>query len=303
MQYSKPSLSFEEQADQMLRRGFMAPREELIQLLQRVGYYRLSGFLFPFRNSDDTYQSGVDLNLLISLHGFDRDFRLLIFDALERVEISVRAQCIQSFSQRFGAFGYIERSNFSPYEHKNFRVKHENWLTSLRTEVQRSEEIFIKHFNATYGDYHPMPPIWMAAEVMSMGRLLDFFRLCRYEVQQDVAIFFGMPTEVIESWLVTLNHVRNLCAHHQRLWNRKINYLPKLPSRHKNPDWFTCGPYTNEHLFAIVLILRYLLKRCAPDSDWASRLESLMDRYPPISLKYLGFPVDWKKNPIWARPA
>jgi hypothetical protein len=57
MKYSKPPLSFESQADLLIARGLVAYRTKLISRLEVVNYYRLSGYLYPFRNLDDSHHS------------------------------------------------------------------------------------------------------------------------------------------------------------------------------------------------------------------------------------------------------
>ena len=59
MQYRKPSLSLEQQALRLLDRGLLADKDQLIRLLQSVSYYRLSGYLFPFKHQNETYQPGT----------------------------------------------------------------------------------------------------------------------------------------------------------------------------------------------------------------------------------------------------
>ena len=62
VKYSKPALTYQQQADLLLRRGLAADREELIGRLKVVSYYRLSGHWYPLRNPDDTLQPGTTLD-------------------------------------------------------------------------------------------------------------------------------------------------------------------------------------------------------------------------------------------------
>jgi abortive infection bacteriophage resistance protein len=94
-------------------------------------------------------------------------------------------------------------------------------------------------------------------------------------------------TTVLKSWLDALNVVRNICAHHGRLWNRELGYRIMIPGMHKYPEWHT--------------LLQYLLGRVAPTSKWPVRLQALLKDYPAIPIRLMGFPSDWGKSPIWKR--
>jgi abortive infection bacteriophage resistance protein len=43
----------------------------------------------------------------------------------------------------------------------------------------------------------------------------------------DIASYFALPPQTFCSWLHTMNYIRNICAHHARLWNRDMNIVPE----------------------------------------------------------------------------
>ncbi len=110
---------------------------------------------------------------------------------------------------------------------------------------------------------------------------------------------FGISDRVLQSWLATLNQVRNLCAHHARLWNRGLGISPMIPRAHKHPKWHAPVSIQGNRLFAAMTVLRYLLRLAAPQSQWQIRFENLLDRYPEIPLALMGFPTNWKDSPLW----
>jgi len=59
VKYAKPPLTLEQQADQLIQRGMAGNREVMIARLQSVSYYRLSGYWFPFRSTDDSFKPGT----------------------------------------------------------------------------------------------------------------------------------------------------------------------------------------------------------------------------------------------------
>ena len=98
MEYKKSPLTFEQQADLLISRGLQADRAQLISSLKSVNYYRLTGYLYPFRMADDTFKPGTTLEMVWRRYSFDRRLRVLVMDAIERVEVAVRTQLVYHFS-------------------------------------------------------------------------------------------------------------------------------------------------------------------------------------------------------------
>ncbi|MGF1451685.1 MAG: Abi family protein [Opitutales bacterium] len=112
MEYVKEPLSLEDQADRLLARGLIANRDELIGRLRYVNYYRLSGYLHPFRiNGSDHYRAGTSLAMVWRRYCFDRRLRVLLMDAIERIEVAVRTRFVHRFFMLYGAFGHLQKHN------------------------------------------------------------------------------------------------------------------------------------------------------------------------------------------------
>ena len=295
MKFEKPPLTFDQQADLLLARGLVTDKSALIARLEVVNYYRLSAYLYPFRESDDRLREGTTLDSIWRLYVFDRQLRLLAMDAIERVETSIRTQLAYHLAHEHGTFAYLNPNKMPGLTSPD----HKKWIDELEIEMKRSTEPFISHFFHKYGDVHSMPPVWMIAEIMSFGKTLTFFRGVDRKVRQTVSRVFSVSDEVLLSWLIALNGVRNVCAHHGRLWNRELGYRPKIPRERKYPQWHKPVPITHERVFGVLTILRYLLRVAAPTSKWDTRLRSLISRYPEVPLRPMGFPDNWDSSPLW----
>ncbi|MBK8804085.1 MAG: Abi family protein [Fibrobacteres bacterium] len=291
MRYLKPTLTFDQQADLLLTRGLEADRGVLISTLQSVNYYRLSGYLYPFRiPGGDAFRSGTRLEQVWTQYRFDRQLRLLLLDAIERFEVSLKTELTYRLAHRSGPFGYRDASSFAACS----TASHGKILTKLQEEVSRSREVFLQHFQAKYGDVHGLPPLWMTAEVLSLGTTLSLFRILEPSLKQDIAKAFGVHDRVFESWITALNALRNICAHHGRVWNREFGYKPLIPN--KDPAWRGIG---NERLFGMLCILSHLLRRIAPRSGWYERMETLIEANPRIPRLSMGMPANWTEHPLW----
>ncbi len=172
MRYAKPPLKLEQQADLLLQRGMVGDRDLMIARLESVSYYRLSAYWLPFRNTDDSFRPDTCFDVVWNRYVFDRRLRLMVMDAIERIEVAVRSKLAHHHSIHYGPFAYVTDPGtlrrLGTHEHQDF-------IAHIAEETDRSHETFARHFRNKYGDSHDYLPIWMAAEVMSFGSVLTHF--------------------------------------------------------------------------------------------------------------------------------
>lgn len=304
MKYEKHPLTLEAQADQLLDRGLAGDRDELIARLRAVNYYRLSGYLQPYRvldadgNLTNAYQPGTTLKEVWRRYNFDRRLRIVLLDAIERIEVAVRTRLVFHFVREHGAFGYTEPLNLPGF----FKTitEYMEWRTGLVEETRRArKEQFVEHFSKKYGDHHKELPLWMLCELMSFGSMLRFANAVAPDLKKAVAEEYGMPDELFASWLKAIYAVRNACAHHSRVWNRVFGVTPKMPHRNKFPDWHTEPNLPNDRVGYALAICHFWLGHISNTSLWRERLFKLFDEYPEIPLAKMGLPDEWKRHPLF----
>jgi abortive infection bacteriophage resistance protein len=295
MRYDKLPLTFEQQLALLISRGLEVDDHELaLHVLERIGYYRLSAYWHPVKNHDDSFRPGAKFEVALQLYEFDRQLRLLVIDAIERVEIALRTAITYNLAQAYGSYGHTEPGNFRNDFH------HAAWAAKVERDTKSSREDFIAHFQAKYQDY-PSLPIWMTTEVITLGALSRLYEGMLKRDQQKIARDYGIHPVVLRTWLRTLTYIRNLCAHHARLWNRQIPVAPDLP-RH-DARWQPPLTPTNRRLFAILLVLRQMMHHHHQGEDWQQRVTELI---APIAQKdyrriAMGMPQDWQQHPLWNR--
>jgi abortive infection bacteriophage resistance protein len=283
MKYTKPALTYEQQAQRLLDRGLIADKKILVDRLKVVNYYRLSAYWYNF-------------DVIWRRYTFDRELHLLIMDAIEHVEVAIlRTRLVSQFSLAHGPFGYVDIANFNP---RFSSVNHARLLSELDTAIRTSNEEFIGRFQRKYTSESHLP-IWIAVEVMTFGQLFTMFRNLDRSDLQPIAREFNLYPPVLVSWLHTLLFIRNTCAHHARLWNREIPIRPQIPDRKHKPEWHSPVQFNNTRVFTVLSLLRYLLRFIEPHTDWQSRLDGLLLTYPEIPLDAMGFPQNWKDSSIW----
>jgi abortive infection bacteriophage resistance protein len=323
MKYSKPALSVEQQADQLIHRGLVGDRDELIKRLKVVSYYRLSGYLYPFREIDchgdrlDTFVSGTKLVTIWRRYNFDRRLRILLLDAIERIEVAVRTRLVYHFVQSHGAFGHLDEKNLPGFKKRSFKKRfwrnlksllrlkglnysdYERWLSALKQEQGRSKEKFVTHFGDTYSDNHEYLPVWMACELMTCGSTHQMLNGVERAVVQQIARDFGFPDQQLLSWTKAIFSLRNNCAHHSRVWNRVFGAKPSIPGRNKNPKWHTNPGFDNQRVGFMLAICYVWLGKISSTSQWKIRLFELFDDYSEIPISEMGIPVNWRTHDLW----
>jgi len=298
MKYPKAFRTFEQQADLLIGRGLIADRDVLVSRLSEVNYYRLSGYGYPFRKpGGENFQPGTTLDKIWDRYVFDRQLRVLMLDAMERVEVSVRTRLANAFCRRYGPFGHIDRKNLP-----NLSVEsHRKFMRKIHNEETRSKEEFIAHYHGKYTSETDLP-LWIAVELMDFGSMFTLYKGVETSVKQEVAAAYGISDRVLKSWLTSLNTIRNICAHHARLWNQTLGTPIMIPRKNKHPDWHAQVDITaaDRRAFGVLSVLYYMLRQIAPQSGWKQRLTNLWEgKHPRIPIMQMGFPENWKESPIW----
>jgi abortive infection bacteriophage resistance protein len=297
MEFCKPALGFEDQAELLMRKGMGGSRQRILASLEQVGYCRLSGYWYHKADSRGGFHSGVSIEDIRYLYTFDRRLRLLLIDAIERIEVGIRTRFACYHALAHGPFAYLEDANSLP----GLDVARFRWIRERISEEtnRRSHEHFVSSFRARYGDRHPNLPVWMAIEMMSFGSVLGLIRGASKHVSRLISRYCGVSPEVLRSWLWSLNEVRNVCAHHGRLWNRPLGNKPMIPRKSHHPEWHVPVPIDNRRVYVVLTICGSLLSCLAPDSQWQKQLVRLLHQFPEVPLQGMGFPGGWSESPLW----
>ncbi len=317
----KPWRSFADQLQQLQGRGLQVGNPAAaIDYLERLGYYRLSGYWYPLRVIDpaasmaqrravrlDGFAPGSRFEDVVRLYVFDKKLRLLALDALERIEMAVRVDVAHLLGQR------DPRAHENPAcLHGNFakkliptgpdagKTQHQVWLAKYQAMLRRArKEPFVAHHQQQYGAL----PVWAAIEVWDFGMLSKLFAGMQHADQQTIATLYGAPSgQAFAQWLRSLNFIRNVSAHHSRLWNLNVVERSAAPT-----DW--PAHLDNARPFFYFCLMQQLLGVICPHSTWRQRLADLLeDGFPNtsdglLSLEDFGAVAGWKEGMPWKNQA
>ncbi len=291
--FLKPATTHEQQVALLRQRGMIVEDSDDAEFyLRHLNYYRLGAYWLPFEANHTThaFRPGTRFSDVLNLYVFDRELRLLVMDAIERTEVSVRSQWAYHLAQRHGPHAHLDRS---------LAFRDTRWqanLDKLCDEVKRSDEVFIKHLVATYAE--ALPPVWAACEVMSLGLLSRWYtNLQPMPTRQAIAMAYGLDAKVLGSFLHHLSLVRNVCAHHSRLWNREFTITPAQP-RSKPMGLAKQWQPESRKLYNTLLILLHFMDTMAPRHRWRKRVKHLIAHHS-VPVAAMDFPPDWEQRSIW----
>ncbi len=309
--YNKIPLSFTEQITLLKSRDLIIGDEpKALSYLQEISYYRLSAYFLPYQTAKDKFENNITFEQIIKTYSFDRELRLLVFDCIERIEVAIRTQFVYQMSLHYNDSHWQDNQNhfITPYYNKigNLVNPFADFQAIIsKAKTARTPETFIKHY---INNYHKPanPPSWMCSELLTIGELSHIYRGLKNNADKKrIADFFEVHPTVFTSWLHTLTYVRNICAHHSRLWNRDLAIEPEKLLKPKG-NWVNKPFENNKRVFYFLCVLRYMLLRANPGNSMKQKVENLFNKYPSIPIKYLGIPSDgkgnlleWQNEPLW----
>ena len=292
--YTKPALTYIQQLQQLKDRGLIIADEgRFLHVLEVKSYFRLSGYWYPLLEDKEghLFKKGATFEIAYKIYCFDRDLRHLVVNELEKIEVAIRSKLIYILSHQHGGIWYQDFKLFrNPVSHKRI-------LEKLETEYKRSDEEFILAFKERYTD--PLPPSWMLLEVTSFGTLSVLYsNLKPGPEKRKIAHAFGLADTVFSSWVHCIVYLRNVCAHHSRLWNRDMSIQPIMP-RITDDRWLKNKSIPNNKPYFVLSMLVYFMDQIKQDNDIVSRIKELLAKYPNIDPHAMGFPNNWKDEPLW----
>jgi abortive infection bacteriophage resistance protein len=290
MLYTKPALSFAQQVALLKGRHLIVPDDAAAMAeLSNVSYYRLSAYFKPFiLPQSENFAPGTTFASILELYAFDRQLRFLLGAPLECIELHIRTRITYELAMRGGAFAHSRPNLFEPnFDHSTFLADQEE--KERKTTVQ-----FAKHFRRKYQE--PRLPIWMATELMSFGTLSWLFPNLRPDIQQAISKTFGIDRSVMKSWLECLSYIRNICAHHARLWNKELAIRPILP---KSRERWPYPSLDNKRCYIIILLSQDMVGKIEPNHPWKNSFAEFLSQRSPMELAGLQAPKNWDSLKPW----
>lgn len=304
--YNKVPRDIEGQIALLKERNLIIPDEsKAAKVLANISYNRLSNYWYPLLAhpiEDEIFKDGANFENVFHTYQFDSELRVLVFYAIEQIEIAFRTQLIYHLSiEHDSGFWYEDAEHFVSYP------AYIAFLDKICKHVKRTKQVFIEKYKDKYNQY--LPPSWKSFELISFTTLFGVYKnLKNTATKSRINQHFGLHHHIFTSWMNTLVYVRNICAHHSRLWNIILTITPKwlnVPCQEWVSKWENTEMETNDKplkVYAVCCILVYLLDHINPYHKFRTRLFTLLDNFEEdIDIAQMGFPSDWKEEPLWSK--
>jgi len=298
--FEKRAFTIQEQIDRLIERGLVIQEDDNAEsALSHISYYRLGEYWhsMQYDKENHLFKENSKFKDVIALYNFDSELRILLFDVIEKIEISLRTKLIYHLSHEFDPWWF---QNFNLFIDSKELVE---TLANLEEELSRTKDVTIKNHFKNHKDDLRFPPSWKSLEQTSFGSLSKLYGNLKNTIKSKdiIAIEYGAVNHTyLPSWLQSIAQIRNYCAHHSRLWNKNLPGTPKLLS---NPPFLWVEDVPKQHefqkLYIHLCIMRYMLNTILPKNNFTEKLINLFEKYPNVDPNALGMKNNWKEEPLW----
>jgi len=303
---NKDSRSIDQQIALLKARGMkFCDQSKAAFYFNHISYYRLKGYWWDMQSDEKKHKFSSDacFENVIERYNFDRQLRLILFDAIEIIEIALRTKMVYHLSQAYGGLWYL---NDSIVEKQNIQ---EHLISGLKNDFCRSNEIFAKNFRAKHNikknncNSNEDPDAWIIFEVATFGTLSKIFKNLKHQLPEKSKITNEMGLNFqndLSSWLEAITYLRNIIAHHSRIWSRSMTKRPTIIKKPKM-QWLQ-NEITELQIkkpYYIISTMLYLCNSIDPHNNIKQKILDLFQKNPNIPIYKIGFFNNWDQEPMW----
>lgn len=260
--------------------------------MKTIGYYRLLIYMRHFQSNvaPRNFRPKTKFSYIVDLYNFDREIRLLTLNAIEKLEVALRTALINPLAEQHGPHWYLDPSHFDD------DIKFHGVMGKIIQGAGTKKGLALSHY---FENYHTpvLPPIWLVCEKLSFGALSHFYAALKIDRRKIIARYiWSYPEKLLVSWFHSLTHVRNICAHQDRLWNNPITLF--APESHTGCS----AEFTQKTTFYCrAVVIQMLMTEMGLNGWWRDSLQALLASCSHVDPRmHLGFPNGWEARPVWA---
>ncbi|WP_275441014.1 Abi family protein [Lepagella muris] len=299
--------SIDEHIKHLQNRGMQFPdMNSAVEFFSRISYSRLKYYWRDMIDdeTDGDFIEGASFDTVIERYLLDHDLRMILFDAIETIEVAFRAKIINHMSKAAdNGLWYLDSSLFED------KQRHQDFVLDLKYEFERSTEPFAKKYIAEHSNWDSEsfsgdnPDAWLIIEIATFGTLSKMYKNLKSQLPQRSAIAndFGLySSKDFSNWIEVISLLRNIAAHHSRLWNRSFSKKVSDP-KGKRDRWLN-GAFTEQQKkkpYAVACAVAYLCRAINPRHKFSLSVKELASKYQNISFGKYGFPIRWESEPLW----
>lgn len=297
MRFVKPALTIDQQIAFLRAKNLIIEDGDSARRhLTNIGLFRLKPYrkLF-YRNGEKTFRPDVHFEDVHSLYRFDRTLRNICMAALERIEVSIRTVISNVMSEQYGPHWFLQKKVFVPdyYLQRYGSLLKNIDFCSGKKDPERGNPASRSYY-VEYSD-PPHPPSWVIIEVMTMTSFSKIYmNIRKTKYKKRISGNYGFDKDDFGTWYHAMSLMRNICAHHDRFWNRKLKARATNVARYTHDGVPLQTSYTN------LCILWGFLKTIDPDATWNQTLYQHISSFEDVDIHaHMGFPLHWLEIPFW----
>lgn len=262
-------------------KGLLVPRPSVAaRKIELIGYERLRIYFLSRRQLNvpgRPFIPGTTYHDIIRLYECDVRLRDACFSAVGQFELLLRNAMSEALSHAYGSHPYLHPAAFqSPAANLTA-------FQSFARIYEQSKDQRARHYRQTYCP-PLLPPIWTIKEFLTFGTASRLYQELNGTIKKAIASQFGVPSDqIFANWLECLVDLRNICAHHDRLFNRSFQKQPGT-LRRANVPMAPCNK-----LKAVLECLDYLLDQRGMPADITAKVGRIITRYPEIRPAEAGY--------------
>ena len=283
----KPHLPFTRQLELLESRGLIIKDEEaMLGLLQRIGYYHLSGYTLTLKDDKDRFLEGTTSEKLIAIYAFDQKMRDLLHSYIDRIEVSFRTLVSYYHTQKFGPLGYMDPASFlNGFNHAQF-------IEQSASEILRQHRMpCVAHHLLKYDREFPL---WVLMEILTFGQVTKLYVNMPISIRGKIAKNYGLTDEQLRSFSRCISDLRNACAHNGRLYYQIFTSLPNKSTCQPVKKRYDALNLREHHLFWQMYPIKKMLLTASLRDQLLADLTRLIKDNRHIELESIGFPADWE---------
>lgn len=274
--------------------------KEIKKDLKHIWYFRLTWYLKYFQDDNNNFYDWITFKKVLDHYIFDRKLRLLTFDAIEKIEISVKSSMNHYMTINFWIHWYLNESLFQLTNEKKIDM-YKKFIKKVEKINEKPNSVFVKSYFEKYTSEKYLPS-WMLIEELTIWEISTVYNLLKTSHRISISKVYNTYEKDFWIWLQLLNTLRNISAHHWRLWNKK--YITKLKIEDVTfKKYFQTKPnidWKNEvipNYYNAILVIYYLLNKINKNFWRLNDLNKLILKYKNIvNISNMWLTTNWKNE-------
>ncbi|WP_419154082.1 Abi family protein [Weissella viridescens] len=294
-------LTYDQQLDLLEQRGMVvsANNRQSPSKMETIGYYKIKEFANPYFINNS--YNGVELGKIVTRFYHDKNMRMHILHAIEKIEISLKIKVAYYMGNKYGAYGYLTFNNWynrnrcTPEKMRERQIK---FRTKLEKSVRRSSNPDVTNRNNL--NEYGQPTVWLGINLLMFGDLEFLIKNMNRSALTWLAKQYNLDSyQELLSMVGLIHFVRNICCHNSNLVDTQYITVPSIREEWK-PLLFETKNVAGEtiysnHLSIAIVVIKYLVDQINPQYQWSEIGKDLVKLGKPVrndnktTYEYLGF--------------